>query len=53
MITWIIIAILVVIWFVEKFLLGKGGAVHIVLLFAIVLFVSEVAARRRAMQGNR
>jgi hypothetical protein len=44
---WIVSALLFVIWFVLKFLLHKGGFVHILLLTAISVFVVQVLAYRK------
>jgi hypothetical protein len=46
---WLIGIALVLIWFVEKFILHKGGFIHILLLCAIAIFVIQWVARRRAM----
>ena len=46
---WLIGIALALIWFVEKFILHKGGFIHIVLLCAISVLVIQWVARRRAM----
>ncbi len=40
---------LMIIW-LAAVLFGKGGAIHMIALFAVALFVSELAAKRRAAQ---
>ena len=44
---WAFSGILFVIWFVLKFLLHKGGFVHILLLTAISIFVVQIIAYRK------
>jgi hypothetical protein len=44
---WLVSALLFVIWFVLKFLLHKGGFVHILLLGAISIFVVQLIAYRK------
>ena len=46
---WLIGIALVLIWFVEKFILHRGGFIHILLLCAISILVIQWVARRRAM----
>ena len=46
---WLIGIALVLIWFVEKFILHKGGFIHILLLCAIAILVIQCVAKRRAM----
>jgi len=46
---WLIGIALALIWFVEKFILHKGGFIHILLLCAIAVLVVQLVARRRAM----
>jgi len=48
---WILSFGLFVIWFVCKFLLGKGGFIHILLLCAISLAFVQWIAERRKRQG--
>jgi len=44
---WIIGAVCLIVWFVEKFLLHKGGLVHTILLFAVgCLFFQFLQYRR-------
>jgi hypothetical protein len=45
---WIIGIALALIWFVEKFILHKGGFIHMLLLFAIAVLVIQWVAKRRA-----
>jgi hypothetical protein len=44
---WIISAGLVVVWFVLKFPLHKGGYVHILLMGAASVFVVQLIAHRK------
>jgi hypothetical protein len=44
---WALSAILFIIWFILKFLLHKGGFVHILLLGAISIFVVQLLAYRK------
>ncbi len=44
---WALSAILFMVWFVLKFLLHKGGFVHILLLGAISIFVVQLLAYRK------
>jgi Flp pilus assembly protein TadB len=44
---WALSGILVIVWFVLKFLLHKGGFVHILLLGAISIFVVQLLAYRK------
>ena len=45
---WIIGIALALIWFVQKFILHKGGFIHILLLCAIAVLVIQWVAKRRA-----
>jgi hypothetical protein len=45
---WLLGIALTLIWFVEKFILHKGGFTHILLLCAIAVFVIQWVAHRRA-----
>jgi hypothetical protein len=49
---WLIVAVLMIIWFVLKFLLHKGGFVHILLLTAISVFVVQLMAYRKTRFQN-
>lgn len=44
---WALSAILFLVWFVLKFLLHKGGFVHILLLAAISIFVVQLVTYRK------
>ena len=44
---WVVSAVLVFIWLILKFVMHKGGFIHILLLTAISLFVIQVAAYRK------
>ena len=50
---WIVGSILVVIWLVEKFLLHKGGMVHVILMIAISMFVIQFVQDRRTKAYQR
>ena len=44
---WFVSAALLILWFILKFLLHKGGFVHILLLSAISVFVIQLLAYRK------
>lgn len=44
---WVVSALLLVLWFVLKFLLHKGGYVHIFLLFGLTLAVIQFMTDRK------
>ena len=44
---WAVSALLFIVWFILKFLLHKGGFVHILLLSAISVFVVQLIAYRK------
>ena len=44
---WVASGLLLVVWFILKFLLHKGGYVHMLLLFAITLAVIQLLALRK------
>jgi len=50
---WALSAILFIVWFVLKFLLHKGGFVHILLLGAISIFVVQLLAYRKTRFSYR
>jgi uncharacterized membrane protein YiaA len=45
---WLIGIVLLLIWFVEKFILHKGGFIHILLLCGVTVLIIQLVARRRA-----
>jgi hypothetical protein len=45
---WVASAIILTVWFVLKFVLHKGGYVHILLLLGISILVVQVVAYRKA-----
>lgn len=49
---WVLSAAFFLVWFVAKVFLHKSGFVHLILLWAIGLFVVQFAAYRRARQHN-
>ena len=46
-IMWVVSAVVLIIWLVLKFVLHKGGYVHILLLFSISVFVVQLIAYRK------
>jgi hypothetical protein len=44
---WVASGLLLVVWFILKFLLHKGGFVHMLLLFSITLAVIQFMAFRK------
>lgn len=45
---WLVAIALFVVWFVGKFILGKEGFIHVLLLTAIAIAVVQFVADRRA-----
>jgi hypothetical protein len=50
---WIVGCIPFVIWLVEKFLLHKGGMVHVWLMIAVSLFLAQFVQDRRTKASER
>ena len=50
---WYTGSLLLVIWFVLKFLLHKSGMVHVVLFGALTLFIIQFAQDRRTKEYER
>jgi Family of unknown function (DUF5670) len=50
---WLVVAVLMVVWFVLKFVLHKGGFIHILLLTAISVFVVQLIADRKTRYQNK
>jgi hypothetical protein len=50
---WIVGSILVVIWLVEKFLLHKGGMVHVILMIAVSIFLIQFVQDQRTKAYER
>jgi len=50
---WIVGSILIAVWLVLKFLLHKGGLVHVILLIAITSFVIQFVQDRRTKAYER
>jgi ABC-type iron transport system FetAB permease component len=50
---WISGLIAVVIWFILKFVLHKGGMVHVILMIAISLFITQFVQDRRTKEYQR
>jgi len=44
---WIVGTILIAVWLIAKFLLHKGGLVHVILLIALTSFVIQFVQDRR------
>ncbi|MEK6337167.1 MAG: DUF5670 family protein [Acidobacteriota bacterium] len=50
---WIVGSILIAVWLVLKFLLHKGGLVHVTLLIALTSFVIQFVQDRRTKAYER
>jgi len=50
---WIVGSILAVIWLIEKFLLHKGGMVHVILMIAVSMFLIQFVQDRRTKAYQR
>jgi len=50
---WIVAAGFVVIWAVEKFLLHKGGMVHVIIMIAVSIFLIQFVQDRRTKAYQR
>jgi hypothetical protein len=50
---WIVGSILLVIWMIEKFLLHKGGMVHVILMIAVSMFLVQFVQDRRTRAYQR
>lgn len=50
---WITGGILLLIWVVAKFVLGKSGAIHILLMMGLSLFVIQLVQDRRTKEYFR
>ena len=50
---WPVVAILLIVWAVLKFAMGKGGFIHIVLLTAISMAIIQFLADRKTRYQNR
>ena len=50
---WIAGSIMVVIWLIEKFLLHKGGMVHVILMIALSMFLIQFVQDRRTKAYQR
>jgi hypothetical protein len=50
---WIVGSILIVIWIIEKFLLHKGGMIHVILMIAVSMFLIQFAQDRRTKAHER
>ncbi len=44
---WVISSLILLVWFILKFLLHKGGYVHILLLLALSMFGVQILAYRK------
>jgi len=44
---WVISSLILLVWFILKFLLHKGGYVHMLLLFSLSMFGVQVLAYRK------
>ncbi len=50
---WIVGSIVVVIWFVLKFLFHKSGMVHVVLMIGVSMFLIQLVQDRRTRAYER
>jgi hypothetical protein len=50
---WIAGSILVVIWLFEKFVLHKGGMIHVIVMIAISMFLIQFVQDRRTKEYQR
>ena len=50
---WIVGSILVVAWLILKFLLHKGGMVHVILMIAVSMFLIQFVQDRRTKAYRR
>ena len=50
---WLVGSIMVVIWLIEKFLLHKGGMVHVILMIAVSMFLIQFVQDRRTKAYQR
>lgn len=50
---WIVGSVMVVIWFVEKFLFHKSGMVHVVLMIAVSMYLIQFVQDRRTREYQR
>jgi preprotein translocase subunit YajC len=50
---WIAGSILIAIWLVEKFVLHKGGMIHVILMIAISMFLIQFVQDRRTKEYER
>jgi Flp pilus assembly protein TadB len=47
---WITGSLLLIIWFIARFLLHKGGMVHLLVIGALIFFVIQFAQDRRTKE---
>jgi len=50
---WYTGSLLLLVWFVLKFVLHKGGIIHVLLFLALSFYVIQLAQDRRAKQYQR
>lgn len=50
---WAVVAILLIVWAVLKFALGKGGFIHILFLTAISIAIVQFLADRKTRYQNK
>ena len=50
---WLTGSLLLILWIITKFLLHKGGMVHLLLVAALSLFVIQFAQDRRTREYKR
>ena len=50
---WVVVGVLLVIWSVLKFAMGKGGFIHIVLVTALSIAIVQIIADRKTRYHKR
>jgi hypothetical protein len=50
---WISGSLIIAIWLILKFVLHKGGMVHVILMIAVSLFIAQFAQDRRTKAYER
>ena len=50
---WAVVAVLLVVWAVLKFAMGKGGFIHLVLVTALSIALVQIIADRKTRYQNK
>jgi hypothetical protein len=50
---WISGSLAIVVWLILKFVLHKGGMIHVILMIAVSLFITQFAQDRRTKAYER